>query len=116
FGQADLVENLKHIGILGQTVDVEGRTDGGPEHEVLGKRRVVVVAVGIEALDQRCQLRIHEPVPQGGARLQDAFGDIGAELGVDRTTQAELEQVFGQVDGGQHVQHYLAGRAAVTDT
>ena len=113
-GQARAVEDLLDVGMGGEMVDVEGLVDRGAEQQVLGERRVAVVALGVEHLDQAAEARIREALAHRTARLEHRRRDLGLRLGVDRAAQAHLIDVAIEAHHGQRPhrrRHHLLGPA-----
>ena len=99
--QPGLGEDLLHVGLRGEVLDVEGLADRLAEQQVLGERGVGVVALGIEHLDQPAELRIPQALAHRPARLEEARGQLRLRLGVDRAAQPHLVDVAVELDHGR---------------
>ena len=78
-------------GVLGEPVHVEPAAHRGPEQEVLADGGVLVVAVGVEALDEGGDGRVREPFAERAPRPEQPFPKL--PLGIDGAAQPEIEYV-----------------------
>ena len=70
FGQADLVENLQHVSIVGERFEIENGPDRRAEQQVLRDRGIGVEPLGIVGLDQVGNPVLDEPAGERLARLE----------------------------------------------
>ena len=98
-----LAQDVAHVVVARQVLDVEDPTPGRAEEQVFRQRRIAVVALGVELLDQPLHAGRGEPRAYRLAPAQHAVREPRVVRGVHRAAQSELEYGFLEFYGLQHL-------------
>ena len=101
---AAALEDVAEAGIVGELAADQPARDRHAEEDVFGDRRLIVVARGIEGLDEIGHAGLVEGREQALARLDDALGKLGVRARIDHAGEAEA------VDVVLHARRFAAGR------
>ena len=104
------LEHFHHPGIVGEAIHVESVAHRRSEQEVLTHRRVVVVAFGVEALDESGDGGIAKPLPERASGPEETLAKVA--LGVDGAAETEVEDVAIELDHPEHLEGALRGIVA----
>ena len=105
--QADLDEDLAHVGVRAQVIDVEFGPHRRSEKNVFGDRGMGVEFLLVERLHEDGKPGHRQPLGDHAARLEHAFDQLRVGGRVDDPAQAELKDVFLETDGGEHLRGAL---------
>ena len=72
FDQADLCQNLQHVGVVCERIEIEDRADRRAKQQVLRHRRVEIEPLGIVSLDEVGVLQplVVRPLSEGRYELR----------------------------------------------
>ena len=105
--QPGLAQHLAHVGVAGEVLHVEHAPDRRAEQQVLGERRVAVVARRDRSARPSRGCRASPAARASGARASSTrLGDV-RPAPVRRAAQAELEDGFLEVDHAQQLDDAL---------
>ena len=91
-------ERLAEGAVLGKLAPDQGPRGRDAEQDIFADRRLMVVALGIERLDELGHARGGEPLAQEVSRLDQPAGELRMLLGVDHAGQAEAIDVLLEAD------------------
>src|SRR5437762_13452846 len=103
--ESDLVEHLLNVGVSGEPVAFKGRSDRCAEQQIDGNRRIGVVKLRVETLDEMSKTTGFETLGKHAARFEDALRRVRLAIRIEPATQAEEVNVFFEVDETQDLDY-----------
>src|SRR5689334_7955437 len=91
--QADVFEGFAKTGMRSEIPTRQLRRGRHAKKQVLGNRRLIVIALRIKRFDKICQAVLLEYLPEPFASLDDALSQLWMLVGIDHPQQAETIHV-----------------------
>jgi len=102
-GELELIEHAPQVGVTGDPVALERRSDRGTKQQIQRQRRIRVIAGGVKSFDQMPQPVCRKAFRQDAARLEDTFGGFGLAIRIEPAAQSEEMDVLVETDELQHL-------------
>ena len=103
FDQADLCQNLQHVGVVRERFEIEDRADRRTKQQVLRHRRVEIEPLGIVSLDEVGNSVLGKPASERLPGLQQLHGGFGINLRIQSPTQPQRIDRLVEIETDEHL-------------